>query len=586
MKGFKKSGSFLIFFLPLFCFTQEITESIKLNQLGFYPKASKIAVVTGEGTANDFYIISFDRNDTVYKGVLGKVNKSQFSSTITRIADFTKVDKEGSYFIGIPGIGKSYKFQIADNIHHDVALSSLKGFYYQRSDISLEPEFAGKWSRPAGHADTNVLIHPSAASSEWPAGTIFPSPGGWYDAGDYNKYIVNSGITMGTLLSAYEDFPKYFGTLKIGIPESQDNIPDILNEVMYNLRWMLTMQDPFDGGVYHKCTNANFDGMVMPGITKEPRYVVQKGTAATLDFAAATAQAARIFKNFEKQFPRFADSCLIASKKAWQWSVQNPAMIYSQSEINTKYDPDISTGEYGDRFFNDEWLWAAAELFCTTKSREYYNVLSEKFKNPVSLPSWSNVAILGYYTLLRNKNNLPSYAFSVVRPMEDSLVKIADRYIKKSDSNAFKTVMGQSVRDFVWGSNAVAANQGILLINAFFLTKNRTYIDYALSNLDYLMGRNATGYCFITGAGSKSPMYPHHRPSVADGIRDPVPGLLAGGPNPGRQDKCKYTYTEPETAYEDIDCSYASNEIAINWNAPMVYLANGVEALQKLLSKK
>ena len=109
------------------------------------------------------------------------------------------------------------------------------------------------------------------------------------------------------------------------------------------------------------------------------------------------------------------------------------------------------------------------------------------------------------------------------------------------------------------------------------LTKN---IAGALTNLDYIMGRNATGYCFVTGAGSKSPMHPHHRPSVADGIEEPVPGLLAGGPNPGRQDGCKYEFTEPETCYTDLACSYASNEIAINWNAPLVYLINAIEALQ------
>src|SRR3569832_2234685 len=98
---------------------------------------------------------------------------------------------------------------------------------------------------------------------------------------------------MGTLLSAYEDFPAYFNDLVTHIPESRDKVPDLLNEVLYNLRWMFTMQDGYDGGVYHKCTNAAFDGMVMPGVTKAPRYVVLKGTAATLDFAAVMAQSSR-----------------------------------------------------------------------------------------------------------------------------------------------------------------------------------------------------------------------------------------------------------------------------------------------------
>src|SRR5439155_20475467 len=89
------------------------------------------------------------------------------------------------------------------------------------------------------------------------------------------------------------------------------------------------------------------------------------------------------------------------------------------------------------------------------------------------------------------------------------------------------------------------------------------------------------GYCFVAVAGKKSPMHPHHRPSVADGIEEPVPGLLAGGPNPGRQDKCSYEFTETEASYVDSDCAYAANEIAINWNAPMVYLANAIEALKE-----
>jgi endoglucanase len=140
--------------------------------------------------------------------------------------------------------------------------------------------------------------------------------------------------------------------------------------------------------------------------------------------------------------------------------------------------------------------------------------------------------------------------------------------------------MGQTVRDFSWGGSSVAANQGILLLCAYRLTGKRAYLQGVLSNLDYLLGRNATGYSFVTGIGSKRVMHPHHRPSEADGVEDPVPGLLSGGPNPGMQDKCNYPSSEPELAFVDDVCSYASNEIAINWQAPMVYLANAVEALQ------
>lgn len=575
--------TFLSFAISSFnVFSQNVPSQIKLNQSGFYPNAPKIAVVTGNISSNNFYITSTNLRDTFFSGILTAEKQSAYSSTKTRIADFSSMHTKGSFVLLIPGVGQSYIFEINDDVHHAVAVASLKGFYYQRASMPLEEKYAGKWHRSAGHPDNTVYVHASAASKERPEGTIISSPGGWYDAGDYNKYIVNSGITMGTLLSTYEDLPLYFKSLNTNIPESKDDVPDILNEIIYNLRWMLTMQDPNDGGVYHKCTNAVFDGMVMPGVTKAPRYVVQKGTAATLDFSAVTAQAARVFKNFKKQFMGLSDSCLKASIKAWEWAQKNSAVEYDQTEMNKKYSPVITTGAYGDKKFSDEWTWAAAELFITTRNKEYFDEYTKKKAASVSLPSWNNVEMLAHYSLLRFRTSLPAYTQNILQTVKDQLLQLANEFISKADSSAFHTVMGQSKRDFIWGSNAVAANQGIVLINAYFISHDKKYLQYALSNLDYILGRNATGYCFVTGIGSYSTMHPHHRQSVSDGVIDPVPGLLAGGPNPGQQDKCKYEFNEPETSYADIDCAYASNEIAINWNAPLVYLANAIEALQKI----
>ena len=561
--------------------------SIRLNQLGFYTYAPKMAVVTGDVPAGNFYIVAANSEDTVYKAALGNSMQSSNSSTKTRMADFTALQKNGSYIMYVPGLPLSYPFTISRNVQHAVATAALKGYYYQRVSMPLDKKYAGKWARPAGHPDTAVLVHPSAATAKRPAGTVIKSTGGWYDAGDFNKYVVNSGITMGTLLSAYEDFPRYFDTLVVNIPESNDDLPDVLNEIIYNLRWMLTMQDPYDGGVYNKCTNAAFDGMVMPGVTRLPRYVVQKGVAATLDFAAVTAQAARILKKTHR-LPGLSDSCIKASQYAWQWALQNPALVYDQNAMNRQFEPKITTGGYGDRRFTDEWFWAACELFTTTKDEQYHTVIAERIQDSLSLPSWGNVYMLGYYTLLRNATSYPATHAGDMALVKDRLLRLANGYLLHVKENAFQTVMGQTRRDFNWGSNSNAANQSILLINAWFINKDKKYIDNALTNLDYLLGRNATGYCFVTGIGSKSTMHPHHRQSVADGIEEPVPGLLAGGPNPARQDGCHYEFTEPETAYTDESCSYASNEIAINWNAPLVYLANAMEALQYIVgySKK
>ena len=580
-RGYLFITAFLFFIFPLCSSAQIITDSIELNQSGFYPYAPKEAVVIGNTLSDDFFITSTNLRDTVFRGKLTEQKQSPYSSAKTRKAIFSKLNLKGSFEVSVPGVGNSYVFEIRDDAHRNTAIASLKGYFYQRASMPLEEKYAGKWHRSAGHPDDVVYIHSSAASTARPEGTIISTPGGWYDAGDYNKYMVNSGITMGTLLSAYEDFPGYFKTLHTNIPESGNGVPDILNEVIYNLRWMLTMQDPNDGGVYNKCTNAAFDGMVMPGVTQAPRYVVQKGTAATLDFAAVTAQATRILSKFKKQLPGLSDSCLAASKKAWAWSLLHPDSVYNQYVMNKNFKPAITTGGYGDFKFSDEWLWAASELFVTTRDKNFYDTVKQHLSDKVSLPTWNGVGMLGYYSLLRFRNDLPSFTKSDLTMMKGKIIGMADEYISKVATNAFGTVMGQTVRDFNWGGNSTAANQGILLINAWLLSTNKKYVDYALTNLDYLSGRNATGYCFITGIGSKSPMHPHHRQSVADGVTDPVPGLLVGGPNPGMQDHCHYDFTEPETAYSDSSCSYASNEIAINWNAPLVYLVSAIEALQK-----
>lgn len=564
--------------------------SIAVDQLGYYAHAPKYAIVTGPAAGELFFIVAVGGSaqswaaqaDTVFIGHLGPLVSSANSSLSARLADFSSFHRPGVYRVVVPGFPNSYPFSIGAQVYTRLTMAALKGYYYQRSAMALTPQYAGLWARPAGHPDTSVLIHPSAAGPGRPAGSTISATGGWYDAGDYNKYVVNSGITMGTLLDAYEDFPGYFDTLRTNIPPlgGAPAIPDILNEAIYNLRWMLLMQDPADGGVYNKCTNAAFDGFVMPGVTKAPRYVVQKGTAATLDLAAVTAQAARILERFSDRLPGLADSCRRASVRAWQWAVQHPDVVYDQNAMNRTFSPAVTTGAYGDNFFGDEWYWAACELLITTGDTQYLPAVRVAIGATPALPSWAYVAMMGNYSLLRHRSGLPASLAPGLDSMRARVLRMADDYCNRSAGTAFHSVMGEKRSDFVWGSNSVAANQGMLLINAWLQNHKDVWLDGALSDLDYLLGCNATGYCFVTGMGSHSPMHPHHRPSIADGIVPPVPGLLVGGPNAGRQDQQVYPYKEPETSYADNDQAYASNEIAINWNAPLVYLSGGLEALQ------
>ena len=248
---------------------------------------------------------------------------------------------------------------------------------------------------------------------------------------------------------------------------------------------------------------------------------------------------------------------------AYAWSVTNSNARFSNPS-------DVKTGEYGDGNFKDEKQFAASELFITTGKSEYKLSGSSK-----SLPSWADVYGLVTYGKATHVAEFGNYG----EMAKDSLLNVADNLANRINGG-FGVVM--SSKDFVWGSNSVAANQGIWLLHAYYVTGEEKYYKAALMVLDYLVGKNPLDMSFVTGFGAKSPMHPHHRPSEADGIAAPVPGMLAGGPQPNAEDKSDcgdYRTGYAATTYKDNVCSYASNEVAINWNAPLAYLAGALEAL-------
>jgi endoglucanase len=576
----KRSAVFLMLVWAAAVLADDATERIRVNQIGYYPQGPKAAVVI-DPVSSVFSIISETDGSTVHTGTLGPASVWNYSQENAAIADFSGFEGAGVFRVRVEGIGDSWPFEIGPFVHEAVAAAALKSFYFQRASMPLDMAWAGKWKRTAGHPDTSVWVHASAATEARPEKTVIRSPKGWYDAGDYNKYIVNSGITMWTLLAVWEHFPEYAAAFRTDIPESENAIPDLLDEILWNLRWMLTMQDPDDGGVYHKCTNANFDGFVMPNQARTQRYVVQKSVTATLDFAAVMAQAARVFEAYDAALPGLADSCLVAAEDAWMWAEENPALQYNQTAMNTAFDPDINTGAYGDGNAADEFDWAAAELYLTTGEAGYL-AAADPFGSPdIRIPSWPNVSTLGIISLLMNPERpaKPGVDSGTLRTL---FLSFCDGLLRSRGLSAYGVVMGAGSNDFVWGSNAVAANQALCLLVAHSLTGEADYLDAAFSNLDYCLGRNATGYSFVTGHGDKTPMHIHHRQSGADGIADPVPGFLAGGPNPSQQDRndgAVYASSLPAKSYSDMQASYASNENCINWNAPLVYVAFGIEAL-------
>lgn len=554
-------------------------DAIKVNQVGYYPREQKVAVIE-PSVKQKIFTLRDAKGKTVWKGRAVRNSVSPFTGKVRQVVDFSKVTGEGTYTLCA---GKQrQQVIIRNNAFAEVADKAMKAFYLQRMSMPIEKEYAGEYARPMAHPDNKVLVHPSAASEGRPAGTVISSPYGWYDAGDYNKYIVNSGFTIGVLLQAYQMNKAYLDKMNLNIPESGDYMPDFLDEIMYNLKWMETMQDPTDGGVYHKLTTPNFEGFVMPSECHQQRYVVQKTTQATLDFAATMTLAARIYCEYPA-YRRFAGQALQMAERAYAWAVRNPREYYNQDAMNEKYEPKVFTGAYGDNNAEDEFFWAATELFLATGQNAYLEQAKQFAPKDYSVPTWGNVAGLGVQQWLNHSilNKVEDLGIDVQK-MKSDLLAFCNDCISRIPTSSFHCPHGNRTQDFPWGSNSeMCAGQGIALLYAYTLTADRKYLDAAISDADYLLGRNATGYCFVTGFGTKPVMHPHQRISHADGIEAPLPGFLAGGPNPGQQDRetCKtYPSDAPDESYTDDMNSYASNEIAINWNAYLVGLMSWLDA--------
>ena len=568
----------LLFFLSALCAaTSAMADGrggIRFNQVGYLPGQEKVIVL--DDFAPKKVVVKNKVGRIVSRPVVKRSAVSPFTGKTRHILDVSDIRQPGVYTIDVDG--NTEKFEVKNAALHGLAQASIKAFYLMRSGMAIEKQYAGQFARPLGHPDTLVLVHPSATSSGRPEGTVISSPLGWYDAGDYNKYIVNSAFTIAQMLAVYEQIPQYFASLDLNIPESGNGVPDLLDEIMYNLKWMLTMQDPTDGGVYHKLTTPNFEGFVAPTECHQPRYVVMKSVTASLDFAAVMAQAAKIYEN-GYSCPCFPKKAIAAAKAAYQWAKEHPNAFYRQSVMNQNFKPQVSTGEYGDGYARDEWFWAVTQLYLATGEKAYLDDAVQNAPERFIIPVWGQVSGLGVYAWLNSSKS----------DMREKCLKwladFAEEATAKVETSNFQSPFGDEARNFGWGCLAESfCAPGIALLYADKYVAPGKYRADALRAADYVLGRNALGYCYVTGFGKKSPMSPHQRISASDGIVAPMPGLLVGGPNPGQQDKASnlnYLSDAPDESYLDDTASYASNEIAINWNACLVGLMCWLDDLMR-----
>lgn len=445
--------------------------------------------------------------------------------------------------------------------YESVLPAAVKSYTYQRASVPVDDSWGGPYARPAGHPDTAVRFH---RSTDRDTTITYASPSGWYDAGDYGKYVVNAGFSVGMMLQLLEQYPGVLADGTVGFSESGNGTNDLLDELRVELDWMLTMQDPADGGVHHKLTTLDFQGMDMPHEMDAQRYIMAKSTTATLDFAASLALASRVWRRAGDA--AYAKTLLDAAERAYDWAQLNPDDKFENPE-------DVRTGEYGDGSAQEERVWTRTELWLTTGKPVYAPDLASMARE-LDFNAGENWTVqmrnLAAYSLLTaDRDRGKSYA-----TLSERVVTLADSLIDVASGSAYF----QPINEWHWGSTSDVLGAAMLVAQAYRLTGENKYLQAVRDWTTWVFGANATGYCFVTGFGRKSPMHIHHRPSEADGVEAPVPGFIAGGPNTYQQDtsnNAQYPYppgVHPQTSYTDQVGSYASNEVCLNWNAPLVYV--------------
>jgi len=574
--------------------------AISLNQLGYYPSSKKIASLNSPDAGKlSWSLTDLSTGDIVARGSTSAGLVDPVSGDTLHTVDFSSIKKPGRYYLIIDGVLSS-EFTIADDILSGLSVDALKYFYRSRSGIELKAEYAGDtWAREAGHitdAKVPVFSGTDAQGKKWEGYDFFVNgSGGWYDAGDFGKYVVNGGITVWTLQNAYERYPERFADGRLNIPESGNGRPDILDEARWELEFMLNMQIPqgqaLAGMCFHKLHDRTWAALPCPlpteydnnldraGNCETGRFVYQPTTAATLNLAACAAQAARLWSAFD---PAFASRCLESARAAWKAARENPVLLAGNV-------PGNGGGNYSDSNITDEFFWAAAELFATTGGAEYLEYLKSSpywksfpglDETKANAMGWADTAALGAISLISARTG--KVAKADVSAFASRITATADRYLKDAAKPGYGVPMNES--GYVWGSNSGVLNNAIILAVAYDLKKKSEYRDAVVRAMDYILGYNGLRRSFVTGYGVHSVYHPHHRVWANDpdsGYVAPPPGVLAGGPNQKLEDPemeaAKLGSLPVGKRYLDVIGSYATNEVCLNWNAPLAWVANWLE---------
>ncbi|MGA2679211.1 MAG: glycoside hydrolase family 9 protein [Sedimentisphaerales bacterium] len=520
---------------------------IRLNSLGYLLAAQKKATIITK--CSNFTVKDSSKNKTVYSGkVTGPFTQKDVSQTAW-IADFSKLNKPGKYYLEVPGVGRSIDFEIGDKVYDFTFYTAMRAFYLWRCGTEVNAIYNGsRFHHAACHTEDACQDYITDLNSP---DQIRDATGGWHDAGDYNKYVVNAGVTVGVMFLAWEQFGDKLKNINLDIPDTAPGYPDYLKELKWEIDWLLKMQYPDGSGrVSHKVSTLRFGGFIMPEEETEQRYLTGYSTAATADFVAMAAMAAR---NFEPYDEKYTQKCLDAAKKSYEF-------LMTHRENKMADQAAFRTGSYPTTD-QDDRLWASAEMWETTGDPNYLRAFewgSSAFEDKIDfLWDWGSVKNLAMFTYLLSKRE--GKRDGLVEDITRDLLRTADSLVINRNRDIYGRCLDGAYK---WGCNGTVARECLTLQIANKVSPNPEYVETALDSISHLFGRNYYCRSYVTGLGYKPPMNPHDRRSGGDNVRDPWPGYVVGGGHSA-------------TDWQDIEADARTNEIAINWQAALVYALAG-----------
>lgn len=541
--------------------------AIKVNQVGYLPNTEKYALVSGfademKATAGTgFEIRNTEDKSIVYTGQLTLVKDFDASSGERVLkADFSDLKTPGEYYMEVPGVDSSVRFKIGDSIFSPLLTDAARYFYYQRQGIELKAPYCTDYPREDKSPQDKNL--PFASN---PSRTKDVS-GGWYDAGDRGKYVINTAGSLSDMLWAYETYPEVFKDSQFNIPESGNGVPDILDEARWALAWILKMQDDTSGGFYARAQGMTGDDSTDPNRfikdKDEQGHVNIKTTDDTAEAAAILAHAYVVYKDIDKQF---ADQCLASAKRAWIFLGKNPNNIMTELKIY---------GGYNVKDDSSDRLWASASLFRATGETQYndyfkknYTKFEDKYNDVNSYTdSWGIHWMTPFFCYLKAEGKDASVQEWFQEHFAKWLSNTTNRYKQSPWENALKD------GDYFWGCNGgiLGITQTAVIGSKLLGTYNEDIAKMARAGLNWDLGINPLRRSFVSGYGEDcltltfSDLYLHDgRPGIPK-------GYLAGGPN---AEQGKEISLFPAKCHSNSTGDWTTNENCINWNAALVFAA-------------